>query len=349
MKKISIHEYFTRLKHLPIIDVRSPAEFQRGHIPRASNLPIFSNEERAIIGTIYKQKGQEQAIDKGLEIAGSKMSDYVSQLRQITNEKKIVIHCWRGGRRSASLAWLFSFVGYKVFTIEKGYKAYRSYVQKMIAGNELYLIVLGGKTGSGKTAVLHKLKTMGEQIIDLERLANHKGSAFGAIGEEKQPFSEYFENLLYEEILELDNSRPVWIENESKGIGRVFIPDSFWDQMKKSPLIHIEIPMIERAAFLSKTYGRGDNNDLKKSFHFIHKRLGSRALKEAIQAIDNQDYKLAATIALNYYDKTYSYNLKINRSPDITILNFDQIDIDFIAKNLMEHVSKREEYQVNPV
>lgn len=327
--------------HLPIIDVRSPIEYSRGHIPSAINLPLFTDEERAEIGTIYKKQGQEKAIDRGLAIAGSKMHSYVDILKKMIPSKEIAIHCWRGGRRSSSMAWLFSFVGYKVYLIEKGYKAYRNYIQKMIDKTSLNLIVLGGKTGSGKTDILHALQNVGEQIIDLEKLANHKGSAFGAINEESQPSSEYFENQLYEVLRKLDTTKRIWVENESKGIGRVFIPDSFWAKMKAAPLIHLEIPLDERARYLARTYGTFSNEDLKNSFESIKKRLGGLALNQAIANVESNNYEAAAAIALKYYDKAYNHGLAVNKSPDISILDFEKIDALAIGKSLIKHLDDR--------
>lgn len=329
------------LDHIPLIDVRSPIEYNRGHIPNAVNLPLFSDEERATVGTIYKIKGKEQAIDKGLEIAGSKMPSYVESLKQLNLPKEIAIHCWRGGRRSSSLAWLFSFVGYKVHLIDKGYKAYRNYVIKMIGKADLDIIVLGGKTGSGKTKVLHALREAGEQIIDLEDLANHKGSAFGGINENEQPSSEYFENKLYEALRQLDYSKRIWVENESKGIGRVFIPEVFWLKMKEAPLIHMEIPVEERAKFLADIYGRYGDEELKSAFYAIQKRLGGLALKQAIEHIENQDYTSAAKIGLHYYDKTYAHGLENNVSPDISILDIAQIEPQVISEQLLKHINDR--------
>jgi len=341
MHKISIHQYLMELDHLPIIDVRSPIEYNRGHIPGAINLPLFTDEERAEIGTIYKQKGQELAIDRGLSIAGSKMQSYVDILKTSIPQKEIAIHCWRGGRRSSSMAWLFSFVGYKVHLIDKGYKAYRNYVQKMIAKADLDIIVLGGKTGSGKTDILYALRDAGEQILDLEGLANHKGSAFGWINEDDQPSSEFFENKLYQELRQLDYTRRIWVENESKGIGRVFIPDAFWTKMKQAPLVHIEIPQEERARYLASTYGNYGSNELKQSFDAIKKKLGGVTLSKAIEFIDNQNYKSAAVLALKYYDKAYSHGLETNPSPDISILDFDKIDASYITGVLTNHVDDK--------
>ena len=341
MHKISIHQYLVEQDHLPIIDVRSPIEYNRGHIPGATNLPLFTDDERVEIGTIYKKQGQEKAIDRGLSIAGSKMQSYVDILKKTIPEKEIAIHCWRGGRRSSSMAWLFSFVGYKVQLIEKGYKAYRNYVQKMIGKADLDIIVLGGKTGSGKTDILHALKAAGEQVIDLEGLANHKGSAFGAINEDAQPSSEHFENKLYDDLRQLDYTKRIWVENESKGIGRIFISDPFWEKMKLAPLIHIEIPLEVRAEYLASTYGTFRSDDLKKSFDAIKKRLGGLALKQAIEHIDNQDYKSAAILALKYYDKTYNHGLEVNDSPDISIINLEKIEAEHISQLLIKHVDDR--------
>ena len=191
-KEISIKEFLSSRTNTPIVDVRSPKEYQLAHIPGAINIPLFNDAERAMVGTTYKHEGREKAITQGLELVGPKMAEFVAEGKRILQEHQavyITMHCWRGGMRSKSMATLFNFAGIPTLTITGGYKVYRNAVQQSFA-NPLHLIVLGGKTGSAKTAILQALQQQGEQIIDLEKLANHKGSAFGQLGEDPQPSSE---------------------------------------------------------------------------------------------------------------------------------------------------------------
>jgi tRNA 2-selenouridine synthase len=307
MNYISPEKFFS-LDALPLIlDVRTPAEFAKGHIPNALNLPLFDDKERAEVGTLYKQKSKEAAILRGLEIAGAKMSSYVVKAKEMVKVAEVGVHCWRGGKRSESMATLLSFVGFKPIVIEGGYKAYRQFIREKLTLPNLKLHVLGGKTGSGKTDVLNSLNDLGEQVIDLEKLAHHKGSAFGALGEKPQPTSEQFENNLFDVIRKLDFSKRIWLENESKSIGRIFIPDGFWQQMNQGVYFEMEVPFENRVARLVKDYGSYPKEDLIVSVKKIQKRLGGQHVKKAIEHYEKGELAEAAEITLNYYDKAYQH------------------------------------------
>ncbi|HEU4717669.1 MAG TPA: tRNA 2-selenouridine(34) synthase MnmH, partial [Bacteroidia bacterium] len=213
--RLSIENFLLESTGIPVADVRSPAEFAGGHIPGAFNIPLFTNEERAAVGTIYKQQGNEAAVLKGLEFVGPKMTAFILKARENAPGKKIAVHCWRGGMRSASMAWLFETAGMEVLLLSGGYKAYRNFVLSN-TGRKFDLRVVGGETGSGKTDILHELARKGEQVLDLEGLARHKGSSYGAIGQDPQPTVEQFENDFVHALTKLDPSRPVWIEDESR-------------------------------------------------------------------------------------------------------------------------------------
>jgi len=222
-KEIQIDLFLELSKTNPIIDVRSPGEYEHAHIPGALNLPLFSNEERAEIGTIYKQRGRVKAVQRGLEVVGPKLAGFAKFALALQSEN-ILIHCWRGGMRSSSMAWLLETVGINCTLLTGGYKSYRSRVLTSFE-KPLKIILLGGYTGSGKTDLIKLLKEQGEQVLDLEGLACHKGSAFGAIGQGEQPSSEQFENLLSLEMEALDGEKVVWIEDESRNVGKVFVPE----------------------------------------------------------------------------------------------------------------------------
>jgi len=220
-------------------------------------------------------------------------------------------------------------------TLKGGYKAYRQFIHQSFSEKELNMIVLGGKTGCGKTMILHAIENKVEQFIDLEGIANHKGSAFGGIGENPQPTVEHFENYLYDALRKLDPDKTIWLENESRSIGRVFIPDGFWNQFKKAPLINIELPFERRVDHLVEQYGQCSIADLKTSFDKIKKRLGGLSFKEANEALDNGDLYSAAAIALRYYDKSYQYMLENNETSDIHLLTFESESFDLIADRLI--------------
>lgn len=316
MHKITADILLENTKDRVLLDVRTPAEYAIGHIPGAYNLPLFSNEERVVVGTLYKQQSPDKAFLKGLEYAGARMPDYVKEARLLAPRGKIVVHCWRGGQRSGSLSWLLSFAGMDVQVLQGGYKAYRQFIHRQFGERPLRMLVLGGPTGSAKTKILHELAALGEQIIDLEKLAQHKGSAFGALGEEAQPTVEQFENELYATFANIDPQRRVWVENESRGIGKVFMPQGFWEQFRQSPLIDLVMPFEQRVAFLVETYASFALEDLMASFYGIERRLGPQNLKLALAALQTGDFASASAIALRYYDKSYLHaNEKCNFHP----------------------------------
>ncbi|MFZ1593433.1 MAG: tRNA 2-selenouridine(34) synthase MnmH [Chitinophagales bacterium] len=327
-KEISIKEFLSSRTNTPIVDVRSPKEYQLAHIPGAINIPLFSDEERALVGTTYKHEGREKAITQGLELVGPKMAEFVAEGKRILQEHQaayITMHCWRGGMRSKSMATLFNFAGIPTLTITGGYKVYRNAVQQSFA-NPLHLIVLGGKTGSAKTAILQALQQQGEQIIDLEKLANHKGSAFGQLGEDPQPSSEYFENLLFEKIQQLDSTKRIWIEDESHLIGKVFIPETFWEQMRNAQVIYCDFPIEERINYLVTTYGNFDHEGVIESVKRITKKLGGQHAKAALEAYEAGDLKKATEIVLVYYDKTYNFGLSKRNPAQVKQMDMQKIE-----------------------
>ncbi len=315
-----------------IIDVRTPAEYLQGHIPGAVNLPLFTNEERAEIGTLYKQQGQQKAIHRGLEIVGPKMAGFVADATQQFGKKPLYVHCWRGGMRSSSMAWLLDTAGLVTFTLKGGYKAYRQKVLTDLSKPIPY-IVLGGYTGSGKTQLLQALHERGEQVIDLEQLANHRGSAFGHRGE--QPTTEQFANLLHQELQALDHKKWIWIEDESRSIGRIYLPDDFVEAKRRSPLVFLRLPQEVRTAYLVKEYGNIDRDILSNSFRNIHKRLGGDRVTTAREALANDDLPTAAAIALHYYDKAYDQSMAANNKGPLHELAFADFDIDQMTEQLI--------------
>lgn len=257
-----------------VLDVRSPGEYAQGHIPGAVSFPLFDDLERARVGTVYKQQGKEEAMLLGLKIVGPKMEKFVRQARKLAPHRRLAVHCWRGGQRSGSMAWLFRQSGFDVVTLLGGYKNYRRHLLDAFEQIAFPMIVIGGQTGSGKTKVLRELQRLGEQIIDLEALAHHKGSAFGAIGELPQPTVEQFENDLFEAMIPLDPGRRVWLENESRSIGRVFVPEGFWRHFKASPLYNIEVPSECRIQNLVDDYTGFSSEELEEAFLRIEKKTG---------------------------------------------------------------------------
>jgi tRNA 2-selenouridine synthase len=340
IQPIETHEFLTLSKSFPVIDVRSPLEFMQGHIPGAHNLPLFDDDERKKIGTLYKQAGREAAILDGLGFAGNKLQNYVKQARKIAQGRKVLLHCWRGGMRSESMAWLLSLSGFEVNLLKGGYKAYRNYIR--VAWNKKCdLRVLSGKTGTGKTEILDELAKLGHQVVDLEKSAHHKGSTFGAIGETPQPSNEQFENNLASLWMALDFSKPVWIEDESRFIGTVNIPEPLYQRMQESKTIRLEIPKNLRIQRLVKDYAGYSKELLVCSLLRIGKRLGGQHVKNAIEAIHNDDFETAIDIVLTYYDKTYTFDLSKKNSDNIILLESNtenaEMNAQLILKSLFEN------------
>lgn len=312
IEKIHIEQFLELAKQHPVLDVRSPGEYKHAHIPGACSLPLFTDEERKIVGTAYKQESREQAIKLGLDFFGVKMRKMVEEAEQLSsNSKTVLVHCWRGGMRSAGVAWLLDLYGFKVFTLVGGYKKYRNYVLDTFR-LPFQFNILGGYTGSGKTELLKALKERGEKVIDLEGIANHKGSAFGNIGMPPQPGQEMFENLLAKELrksLESQPESPVWLEDESQRIGLVNIPGELWKTMRQSPVYFLDIPFEERLKHIVQEYGQLDPEKLADAIGRISQKLGNLNAKTAILLLNEGKITESFDILLKYYDKHYFKSL----------------------------------------
>ena len=314
--KMTVDEFIDLSQLYPVIDVRSESEFRHAHLPGAFNLSLFNDEERKIVGTIYKQQSREQAIKKGLEYFGPKMKDMILFAerinRSLENENKtFIVHCWRGGMRSAAVAWLLDMYGFKVYTLVGGYKAFRNWVLNQFT-KPYSINIVGGYTGSGKTLILQELHKKGEAIIDLEGIAGHRGSAFGRIGLPEQTSVEMFENKLALKINKIKSDYPnhsIWIEDESQRIGAVSIPQSFWEKMRKSLVYFIDIPFERRLTYIIETYGKLDQKELAEAIIRIQKRLGGLETKTAIDYLESNDLESCFSILLKYYDKLYLKSL----------------------------------------
>jgi tRNA 2-selenouridine synthase len=335
VKKIDIDRFLELAKTIRIADVRSPSEYKSGHIPGAINIPLFDDKEREIVGTKYKKEGRLPAILEGLALTGPAIRNKLEQSLKIALEGKILVHCWRGGMRSEAMAWLFSMGDLEVSVLEGGYKAYRHLVLEKLS-EKRKTIVLGGMTGSSKTHIIRYLNTIGEQAIDLEKLANHKGSAFGSLGEPPQPSTEHFANILFTELEKLNKDLPVWLEDESRNIGTVFMPDAFYLNMQDTPAIVLVMDIKTRLPRLLQEYSAYPPESLKASVMKISKRLGGDLTKDAISAIDNGDFAKAIEIVLFYYDKAYLYGLRKKSAANITYVNTDTDEVEVNALKVME-------------
>ena len=372
--RLSIEEFLTLAKENPVLDVRSPGEFKHAHIPGAYSLPLFTDEERKIVGTAYKQESQQKAIKLGLDFFGVKMVKMVEEVEKFfvlaseskknaehktQNNKTVLVHCWRGGMRSAGVAWMLDLYGFKVYTLAGGYKVYRKWVLEQFE-KEYPINILGGYTGSGKTEALQVLAKKKESILDLEKLASHKGSAFGALGQPVQPSQEMFENLLARDLKMIDDrwhmkeetsnnssvnnhlSSVIWIEDESQRIGEVNIPTAFFRQMRDKPVYFLHIPFEERLNFIVTHYGKFEKEKLMNAVMRIKKRLGGLETKTAINCLLEDDIKGCFAVLLTYYDKFYLKSLQ-NRENFSSLFNQVEcptVDEEKNANTLLQIISE---------
>ena len=339
LEKVPAEKFLQLAERIPVIDVRSPSEYDSGHIPYAINIPLFTDQERVAVGITYKREGRIPAILEGLKLSSPMMTDKLFQALSAAKNGRLLVHCWRGGMRSEAMAWLFSLGDISTEVLEGGYKSYRNYILERLS-EKGKMIVLGGLTGSSKTYILRYLKSIGQQIIDLEGLANHKGSAFGALGELPQPFTEQFANNLYDEWKRNDNNVPFWVEDESRNIGTVFIPDCFYEKMQDTPTIVLIMDIELRLPRLIREYSTFPEESLKASVLRISKRLGGDNTRDALEAIGHGDYSRAIKITLRYYDKAYHYGLKKKKSKNLVFIETDTDDIATNAMKILDAAGK---------
>ncbi|AHF14642.1 tRNA 2-selenouridine(34) synthase MnmH [Niabella soli] len=337
-QSITIADWIGQATALPLADVRTPAEFAQGHVPGAFNIPLFSNEERVQVGTTYKQVGREAAILLGFDLTGSKWSGFIRSCLEIAPDKRIAVHCWRGGMRSGSMAWALSLYGFEVYQVSGGYKAYRRWAHDQFE-RSYHLRILGGMTGSGKTRLLQYMNTHGQQAIDLEALAQHQGSAYGSLNKMVQPTQEQFENDLAWQLKDLDPLAPLWLEDECQKIGRRCIPGPLWQQMRSAVLIDLQVPVEQRVQTLLQDYGNLDPDFLAESTGRIQKRLGPLQTTQAITAIHEGRMADFIRIALVYYDKAYRKGLSLRAADHVFPLDAAGDDPEADSRKLINFIT----------
>ncbi len=332
----SIDDFLARAREIPVVDVRTPAEFASGHIPGAENLPLFSDAERAEVGTTYKQRGRADAVRSGLARVAPKMTWLADRLLEISSRSggRLLVHCWRGGMRSGSVAWLAGTLGCRATTLAGGYKAFR---RRVLESFEIQreIRVVAGLTGTGKTGILAALSEKGEQVIDLEALACHKGSAFGDLGGSPQPRQEQFENDLAMAWMALPRDRPVWIEDESRMIGKCVIPHALWEQKCMARFEVVEIPGPSRIENLRRVYEGFAFDLLASRIESIRGRLGGDRANKAVAALRDGDASAACVLLLTYYDRTYQKAVEEIPDDRVSIRRFNHSDAAEIASALL--------------
>jgi len=332
ISKLTIQEFITGASNALVLDVRSPGEYRHAHIPGAYPLPLFTDDERKVVGTAYKQESREKAIKLGLGFFGPKMVTLVEEVQALlakisvsgTERPRIIVHCWRGGMRSAGVAWLLDLYGFEVYTLTGGYKAWRNWALQQFS-KPWPLLVTGGYTGTGKTGILLQLRKQGHPVIDLEGLASHRGSAFGDLPGATPPSQEMFENLLATELHRFAGEDNIWIEDESQRIGPVNIPTEFFRLMHTAPLYFIEIPFEERLGHIIKEYGDLEKEQLTNAILRIRKRLGGLEAKTAISFLAENNIPECFRVLLTYYDKLYRKSLQQRVATTVELEKVDPV------------------------
>jgi len=328
-------EQFLKFDRKSIIDVRAPLEFTKGHLPGARSLPLFDDGERHEIGLCFAKRGQEAAVRLGLELIGPKLGGLVDRAREYAPSGEIGVYCWRGGMRSASMAWLIETAGLKVIRLSGGYKSYRAALHAFFE-RPLPLMVLSGPTGTDKTGILASLAARGEQMIDLEAIARHKGSSFGSIGQGLQPENEQFQNEVFEAFLKLEEQRLIWIEDESHSIGKVRLPDGLYAAMQQAPWIWVDRPFEQRVELLVGSYGNEAKDELKMGIERIRRRLGGMECDRALEYLESGQLAECAALLLRYYDKAYRFSTEKKNKDLRRVHRSASISTDEIAAELIE-------------
>ena len=301
------------IKDAIYIDVRSPKEYAEDHIPGAVNLPILDDEQRRIVGTLYKQQGKEEASRKGVELVLPELGRKLDGLRILEKKGTLVLYCWRGGLRSKSMADLASASGISVKRLIGGYKEYRKTVIRELESIALPpFYTLYGLTGTGKTEIIKLLEMRGVHVLDLEGLANHRGSVFGSVGLGEQPSQKRFDSMLLKQLKMIPTDAPTVVEGESKRIGKLFIPQNVFDHLVSSRKILVYDSVASRARRIINEYATIQTKDeLIGAVKQLERRIGKNNAVRYIKAIEEEDYQMVVEeLLVKYYDPLYNHPAK---------------------------------------
>jgi len=334
-----------------IIDVRSPSEFAEDHMLGAINLPVLDDAERAQVGTLYKQVSPFTARKFGAALVAQNISKHlVGHFAAKDKAYCPLIYCWRGGQRSGSMASVLSQVGWQATVLQGGYKTYRAHVREQLqqVPQQLTYQIIGGLTGTGKTLILKQLGKQGAQILDLEGLANHRGSLLGEQWQSPQPSQKYFESLLLETLQNLDPNRPVWVEAESNKIGQIYLPQALWQKITQAGCIEIQVPLVARIQWLLQEYPQmtAHPNLLKNKLQKLQSRHSRKRMQEWYHLIDTQQWpQLVGDLLQVHYDPAYTHALKhcySNIKQVITLADLSETSINHLVASLIpQHTLSR--------
>ena len=345
LKKYKIRKNWEYNNFDTIIDVRSPSEFAEDHIVGSINCPVLSDLEREKVGTIYKRESTFKAKIIGSSLTARNIAKHIEErFLEYKGSWQPLVYCWRGGQRSKAFAIILSEVGWSTPQLEGGYKEYRNHVLEFMdtIGSKLKIILMSGKTGCAKTKILHSIAQQGGQILDLEGLANHKGSLLGKIPNLKQPSQKYFESKLFYQLKQLNLKKEVFLEAESSKIGNIHIPKTIWAKMIVSPRIEIKADIHLRSTFLVKDYEyMCKNPELINPIIFgLRKRLSKKLVDSWKELIDQKKWQeLTRSFLENHYDPSYSSNtIKNDRKviKEIKAQSFNSSEITKIASSIIK-------------
>ena len=329
-----------------VIDVRSPAEYAEDHVPGAINLPVLSNEERATVGTIYVQDNAFNARKIGAALVARNAAAHIEgPLAEKDGGWQPLVYCWRGGQRSGSFASILSQIGWRADTVLGGYQSYRRLVVQRLYKDDFpaRVILLDGNTGTAKTALLHLLADRGVQMIDLEGLANHRGSALGGQGE--QSSQKAFETRLARDMAKLDPDRPVVIEAESSKVGRLNIPSRVFQAMRSAKRVQIKAPVAARAAFLTRAYDDvlSDISDLSQRLNLLRRFQGHEKVDHWTSLAAAGDFQtLAEGLIREHYDPRY-HKVRARHDAEADLIletgNLEDCDLENLADRMCKAVT----------
>jgi len=310
-----------------IVDARTPLEFEEDHIPGAVNVPLLDNDERVEIGILHKQHGPHKARLRGLEMTAARFPEMVAKIAKIAGDRPILVYCWRGGLRSKTVTSILDLSGYHAVQLEGGYKSFRAHVSEYFDrfSPSGPLVVLHGLTGSGKTTFLHTVSTGCYTVIDLEGLARHRGSAFGALGISQDLSQKHFESMLWNELRKSPEGRPILIEGESRRIGRISLPGTFYEVMGESIKIWCETSMGTRIDRLISEYGKEEyREEMAVALLRIRKKLGGEKYDEIAGYLEQWDLRpFMKGLLENYYDKVYYKTRDWKEDRKLSLENYD--------------------------
>lgn len=336
---IEIEEAF-QLARVRFVDVRSPREYEYDTIPGAVNVPLFDDEERHRVGVAYSEHGPQEARKLGLKIVAPKLPDLVERLLEQKRDHQLVLFCWRGGDRSHAVAHLLDMMHIPCFRLAGGYKAYRQYVNKQLHQERLphRFIVLYGLTGTGKTEILRELGRKGYPVLDLEGLANHRGSVFGSVGLGEQPSQKKFESMIWNHIRSFRQNNLLIVEGESKKIGKLYVPEAIYEGILGGHKVLVRDAMHNRVNRLIREYVDGANgniDEVEKALEHLTRRLGKEKIETIHRYLAAGELEQVGWMLINdYYDVLYRQSVD----------RISEYDLSVDASNMEKAIDQLEEF-----